>query len=253
MRRPSLGHTLTNLPDRPSRSFGRRFSASMQSTRRRLIGVQDTNRQRETIVERNALVEQEDGGAFIDLCRIGAEALLLPLDEWGACLFHDASLADRRLARAVRVLRRAVVVFRSVLTIGPHRPATEVNHSLTWIAEPRPFPCRTGLVSTREFRLGVALGVTEQMRSSRSVSRFARYRNLTVPAIAIDSAVHDPTSRSTIHRAGAVLPANLPDLGQGGPNQGWAGHMMAGTIRGESWSQQSPPVLSKILTRCSPT
>ncbi len=30
-----------------------------------------------------------------------------------------------------------------------------------------------------------------------------------------------------------MLPANLPGLGQGGPNQGWAGHMMAGTIRGD--------------------
>ncbi len=28
----------------------------------------------------------------------------------------------------------------------------------------------------------------------------------------------------TIHRVGAVLSANLPDLGQGGPDQGWAGH-----------------------------
>ena len=31
-----------------------------------------------------------------------------------------------------------------------------------------------------------------------------------------------------------MLPANLPDLGQGGPNQGWAGHMMAGTKRGDT-------------------
>jgi hypothetical protein len=55
------------------------------------------------------------------------------------------------------------------------------------------------------------------------------------------AAVHNPTSRSTIHRVGAVLPANLPDLGQGGPNQGWAGHMMAGTIRGSCHGRYKVP------------
>lgn len=87
------------------------------------------------------------------------------------------------------------------------------------------------------------------MRSSRPARRFARHRNLTAPAIAIDSAIHDHTSRSTIHRAGAVLPANLPDLGQGGPNQGWAGHMMAGTIRGDVMVAAKSPRGTKSRSR----
>jgi hypothetical protein len=64
----------------------------------------------EPVVQRDPLVKQEGRGGLVALCRVDAPALQLPADEWWARLFHDASLADRRRARRIRVLRNARLV-----------------------------------------------------------------------------------------------------------------------------------------------
>jgi hypothetical protein len=73
---------------------------------RRRAWAQDPGSDLETVVERNVFVEQKLCGGLVALRRVDAPALLLPADEWRACLFHDASLADCLLARLVRVMRR---------------------------------------------------------------------------------------------------------------------------------------------------
>jgi len=79
--------------------------------------------------------------------------------------------------------------------VRARRQYVAVKNLLTELAEPRPFRGRAGIDRKGLSGAGVARGVTEQMRSSRSASRFARHRNLRVPAIAIDSAVDDHTFR----------------------------------------------------------
>ena len=85
----------------------------MHSTRCLRARAENAGCDFEPVVQRNPLVEQEGGGALIALRRFGAPASLLPANEGWACffcLFHDATLADRRRARCIRLLRHAGLV-----------------------------------------------------------------------------------------------------------------------------------------------
>jgi len=88
----------------------------MHRPRRLWTGAQNAGCDLEPVVQRNPLVQQERCCAFVALRSLRAPASLLPADEWRACLFHGASLADRRRARHVRGIRHALVS-ASVLTL----------------------------------------------------------------------------------------------------------------------------------------
>ena len=92
------------------------MGGSVHRARRLRARAQNPSRYLEPVVQRNPLVEQKRCRGRIALRRFITPATLLPAGEWWACLFHDASLADRRRARSVRVLRHARLVCASVLT-----------------------------------------------------------------------------------------------------------------------------------------
>src|SRR5579872_6383414 len=101
-----LLHATGNLPSIASEGL----KPSVQRVSRCRARAQDAGCDLEAVVEREALVEQKLCGGQVALRRIEAPATLLPADERRAYLFHDASVADCRLARPVCVMCHALVV-----------------------------------------------------------------------------------------------------------------------------------------------